>query len=325
MFSIKTRPPVSSLHFDAPTSYGHDMDMDQDDLGEGPSTSGPRSVVSPGENITSAKEYMRGHGTYVESDQIVSSVSGTIQRVNKLISVKPVKSRYNPEVGDLVIGRITEVGQLRWKVDGNARQEAVLMLSSVNLPGGVQRRKIESDALKMREFLAEGDLLVAEVQAFFADGAMSLHTRSLKYGKLRNGQLVSLPPHLIRRLKSHFYHIPPPCGPTGVDIILGLNGYVWVSVGTTQEKRDGGEGFDAEGVYSDKNDDISPEGRQAISTVAGIIQVFASHNIPLSDTLISDGYNWLVSTGGTLTSLKEEGGRQMIASITGVDVDGQVE
>jgi len=72
--------------------------------------------------------------------------------------------------------------------------------------------------------------------------------------QLRNGQLVQIPPHLIRRLKSHFYHIPPPCGPTGVDIILGLNGYVWVSLGTTQEKRDGGEGFDAEGVYSDKND-----------------------------------------------------------------------
>jgi len=27
-------------------------------------------------------------------------------------------------------------------------------------------------------------LLVAEVQAFFQDGAMSLHTRSLKYGKV---------------------------------------------------------------------------------------------------------------------------------------------
>lgn len=63
--------------------------------------------------------------------------------------------RYNPEVGDLVIGRITEVRILlmlvfarhnerrkiqprRWKVDANARQDAVLMLSSVNLPGGVQ-------------------------------------------------------------------------------------------------------------------------------------------------------------------------------------------
>ena len=31
----------------------------------------------------------------------------------------------------------------------------------------------------------EGDLLVAEVQAFFSDGAMSLHTRSLRYGKVR--------------------------------------------------------------------------------------------------------------------------------------------
>lgn len=36
----------------------------------------------------------------------------------------------------------------------------------------------------MRNFFEEGDLLVAEVQAFFSDGAMSLHTRSLKYGKV---------------------------------------------------------------------------------------------------------------------------------------------
>lgn len=38
----------------------------------------------------------------------------------------------------------------------------------------------------MRNFFEEGDLLVAEVQAFFADGAMSLHTRSLKYGKVNS-------------------------------------------------------------------------------------------------------------------------------------------
>jgi len=47
-------------------------------------------------------------------------------------------TRYTPEVGDLVIGRIVEVGPSRWKVDANARQDAILMLSSVNLPGGIQ-------------------------------------------------------------------------------------------------------------------------------------------------------------------------------------------
>lgn len=120
----------------------------------------------------------------------------------------------------------------------------------------------------MRTFFEEGDLLVAEVQAFFADGAMSLHTRSLRYGKvcsadsvdctlsecfciaqLRNGQLVVVPPALIRRLKSHFTSLP-----CGVDLILGLNGYIWVSKHVKESEQEGEEGFDAEGVYSNRND-----------------------------------------------------------------------
>ena len=55
-----------------------------------------------------------------------------------------------------------------------------------------QRRKLESDELQMRTFFEEGDLLVAEVQSFFSDGAISLHTRSLRYGKVR----LSSKPHL---------------------------------------------------------------------------------------------------------------------------------
>lgn len=44
--------------------------------------------------------------------------------------------RYNGEVGDVVIGRIIEVGQKRWKVDTRSKLDSMLMLSSVNLPGG---------------------------------------------------------------------------------------------------------------------------------------------------------------------------------------------
>ncbi|EIW70870.1 hypothetical protein TREMEDRAFT_28582 [Tremella mesenterica DSM 1558] len=291
-----------------------------DGQGEGSSTGLTNRVVAPGEAIASSKEYMRGHGTYVEDDQVVSSIAGTIERVNKLVSVRALKSRYTPEVGDLVVGRIVEVGSLRWKVDAHARQDAILMLSSVNLPGGVQRRKIESDALKMREFLAEGDLLVAEVQAFFQDGAMSLHTRSLRYGKLRNGLLLSVQPRLIRRLKSHFHHLPPPLGPSGVDVILGLNGYIWVAAGTTAERREGGEGFDAEGVYSDKNDDIPPEGREAISLVANMIQLFAFHNIPLSDTLLHDGSSWLQNAGHVGGSISSEVAARMLEEVVGISI-----
>ena len=36
-------------------------------------------------------------------------MAGTIERVNKLVSVRAIRTRYNPEVGDLIVGRITEV------------------------------------------------------------------------------------------------------------------------------------------------------------------------------------------------------------------------
>ena len=67
--------------------------------------------------------------------------------------------------------------------------------------------------------------------------------------QLRNGQLVTVPPILIRRLKSHFVSLP-----CGVDLILGLNGYIWVSKHVKQSEQEGEEGFDAEAVYSNKND-----------------------------------------------------------------------
>ena len=46
--------------------------------------------------------------------------------------------RFNGEIGDVVVGRIIELGPKRWKVDIKGRQEAVLLLSSINLPGGIQ-------------------------------------------------------------------------------------------------------------------------------------------------------------------------------------------
>ena len=54
------------------------------------------------------KRWDSGHGTYVDSEEVIASVAGTVERVNKLVTVRAIRSRYNPEVGDLVVGRITE-------------------------------------------------------------------------------------------------------------------------------------------------------------------------------------------------------------------------
>ena len=68
--------------------------------------------------------------------------------MNQLISVKAFRTRYTGEIGDVVVGRITELSAKKWKVDINARQDAILLLSSVNLPGGVQVMLLQMNALQ---------------------------------------------------------------------------------------------------------------------------------------------------------------------------------
>ncbi|KAG4304447.1 hypothetical protein PORY_002157 [Pneumocystis oryctolagi] len=251
-------------------------------------------IVTPGEFITDDPQFMRGHGTYIkDKNTIYASVVGTVQRVNKLISVKPLKSRcrYLPEIGDLVVGRIVEVGHKRWKVDIGAKQDAILMLPSINLPGGILRRKSETDELKMRTFFSEGDLLVAEVQTFFSDGSVSLHTRSLKYGKLRNGSFVKVPSNLVLRSNVHSYTLP-----NGTDVIFGTNGYIWVRKHTEVSSGKPGvsitrlEEEASEAIYSNVNDNIEPYLLHEIARVCNVIKALAACKVTINEKMILLGY-----------------------------------
>jgi exosome complex component RRP4 len=146
----------------------------------------------------------------------------------------------------------------------------------------------------MRTFFTEGDLLVAEVQQLFSDGAASLHTRSLKYGKLRNGVFVSIPPMLVVRSKSHMYSLG-----NGVHCILGTNGYVWVSKDVKPTDTATGsitrlEEEASEAIYSNVNEvwlsvgvclwkDIDEITRRGITRVCNCILALANAMVPISE------------------------------------------
>lgn len=112
------------------------------------------SFVSPGESNLAAhlgKGSLFGHGFQVSlSDDVTSNVCGPLALVNKLISARPLRSQYLPEIGDVVLGRVSEVLAKRWKVDINIPHDAVLHLSAVHLPDGIQRRRNYDDELDMR-------------------------------------------------------------------------------------------------------------------------------------------------------------------------------
>lgn len=58
-----------------------------------------QTIVVPGQAIASGQGNLQGRGTYLREDpmedspQLVASVAGTIERVNKLLTVKPAQSR----------------------------------------------------------------------------------------------------------------------------------------------------------------------------------------------------------------------------------------
>jgi len=272
-----------SLASEGPTEEEQDFEF-------GPSPK-PHQLVSPGDVITRDTGYMRGHGTYMKQAAssgsgnadsggiLYATVAGVVERVNKLITVTPPKTKYQGEIGDVVVGRITEVQQKRWKVEVNSRLDAVLQLSSVNLPGGELRRRTAEDELTMRKYLVEGDLISAEVQNLYSDGAVALHTRSLKYGKLSQGTLVTVSPSLIKRRKTHFHQLP-----CGASVILGNNGYVWIYPTTSSDEEGDGGGFSQNMGVVPKQD------REVIARLRGCVLALANNGVMLWDTTLSYAY-----------------------------------
>lgn len=276
-----------------------------------------RNFTLPGHMVTSETQWMRGHGTFnlPTLTNITATLAGNVVVTNKLLSVSPIRARYTPEIGDLVVGRIVEVGKSQWRVDVAAPLLAKLPLSSINLPGGVLRRRTTADELQMRQYFQEGDLLVAEVQTIGgSDGVATLHTRSLKYGKLRNGFFVSV--HGIGGgggiVRSRRQVFTISAGVTGsgssqVDVILGVNGYIWLSKHIEQQDDSKAGGIsisnldDAVGkeIYSSQNDEITEETRQEIAWIAECIRVMTEGGIRVDEEAVLKAYEVIVDWNST--------------------------
>ena len=236
----------------------------------------------------------RGHGTYLENGSLLAATAGNVRITNRLCTLQTARSpRYTAHIGDVVVGRIIGLASKRWALDVLAHQNATLLLSSINLPGGIQRRKSEEDERMMRRMLKEGDMVVCEVQAFFQDGGMSLHTRSKKYGKLRNGFGIKVEGGLVRRARIHFHILP-----CGVGCILGVNGWIWVywpepekDQSQTKQTMTNDSEEAEEDEFTDRNMDLTKQQLETLARVGNCIRILASHQQKIDYPALLATYN----------------------------------
>ncbi|KAK8926338.1 hypothetical protein KSP39_PZI018274 [Platanthera zijinensis] len=225
---------------------------------------------------------LKGHGTTEFDGQVVATLCGIVERVNKLVYVRTLRARYKPEVGDIIVGRVIEIAPKRWRLEINFSQDAVLMLQSMNLPDGIQRRRTAVDELNMRSIFEENDVVCAEVRGFQHDGSLHLQARSQKYGKLERGQLLIIPAYLVKRRKQHFHHLEQ----YGVDLILGCNGFVWI--GEHAEPIDSEVLEDRDKIPKDKHRDTPLEVRRNICRISNSVRLLSALGFALSVEAIVD-------------------------------------
>ncbi|KAH5137613.1 hypothetical protein HBH69_228340 [Parastagonospora nodorum] len=327
---VSILPPSAPLppRRDAPADDS-DMDMSDDDM----PTSQTNAIVTPGEHITSDPQWMRGHGTYIPAGEttIISTVAGHMHKTNKLLSVQPLRARYQPEIGDLVVGRIVSVQTKKWSVDIAAPMLASLPLSSINLPGGILRRRTAVDELNIRTFFSEGDLLVAEVQSLHQDNTASLHTRSLKYGKLRNGLFTSLSGAgggiLSRRggvVRSRRQVFTLNTAAGEIDVVLGVNGYIFISKHIKPAEDVSINRLDegvSETLYSSQNDDIEPAVMREITRVSSLIKGLVACGMRVDEDMIVKVYEGAVEMEAEERSLgavdKGVGAKGVVEAVLG--------
>ena len=177
-----------------------------------------KDLVVPGE-LLAEDDYYSGRGTFEEDGKICSKLLGLVSLRNKKISVIPLKSKYLPKKGDVVIGKIDDVRFSMWGVDINSPYSGILPASEV-----FGREKKE-----LSRVFDIGDVLFLRIVDVDEVKKVKLGLKGRGMGKFKGGVIVDIAPTKVPRLigkKGSMINMIKD--KTGCKIVVGQNGLVWV-------------------------------------------------------------------------------------------------
>ncbi|MBR5503499.1 MAG: exosome complex protein Rrp4 [Methanobrevibacter sp.] len=177
-----------------------------------------KDLVVPGE-LLAEDDYYSGRGTFEDDGKICSKLLGLVSLRNKKISVIPLKSKYLPKKGDVVIGKIDDVRFSMWGVDINSPYSGILPASEV----------FGRDKKELSRVFDIGDVLFLRIVDVDEVKKVKLGLKGRGMGKFRGGVIVDIAPTKVPRLigkKGSMINMIKD--KTGCKIVVGQNGLVWV-------------------------------------------------------------------------------------------------
>ncbi|WP_407421457.1 exosome complex RNA-binding protein Rrp4 [Methanobrevibacter sp.] len=177
-----------------------------------------KNLVIPGQ-ILADDDYYPGRGTFKENGKVCSSLIGLVSLRNKKIRVIPLKSKYVPKKGDVVIGKINDVRFSMWDVDINSPYSGILPAFEV----------FGRDKKELNKVYDVGDVLFLRVIDVDEVKKAKLGLKGRGLGKFKGGIIVDISPTKVPRLigkKGSMINMIK--NKTNCKIVVGQNGLVWV-------------------------------------------------------------------------------------------------
>ena len=190
-----------------------------------------RELVAPGDLLAEG-DYIAGENTYKENNKIYATRIGLVEYENRKVSVVALKAFYVPRVGDIVIGKIVEVGVSGWSVDINSPYLALLKASDV------MERAFNPRRDDLTSIYDVGDMIIAKITAYDRTHNPLLTVNEPGLGKITRGQIVRVTPAKIPRIigrKGSMINMLKR--ETGCRITLGQNGLILISGRSLESER----------------------------------------------------------------------------------------
>jgi exosome complex component RRP4 len=179
----------------------------------------PREIVVPGDLLAISSK-KAGPGTYSEGGKIFASQLGIKHVRPDSISVVPLAGQYIPYRGDLVVGKIVDIGASNWLVDINSPYPAPLHVNEV--PWRVEFGETG-------RFMSIGDIVLIKVVGVDERKRIQVSMQEHGLRKLSGGMVIEVSPSKVPRvIGKNGSMIQMLKNETGCRIYVGQNGRIWV-------------------------------------------------------------------------------------------------
>jgi exosome complex component RRP4 len=178
-----------------------------------------REIVVPGDLLAISSK-KAGPGTYSEGGKIFASQLSIKSVRPDSISVVPFAGQYIPIRGDLVVGKIVDIGPSNWLVDINSPYPSPLHVNEV--PWRVEFGETG-------KFMSVGDVVLLKIVG--VDEMMRIQVSMQEHGlrKLAGGMVIEVSPSKVPRvIGKNGSMIQMLKNMTGCRIYVGQNGRIWI-------------------------------------------------------------------------------------------------